>query len=63
MIQASGACSMKHFIAIIFVVLQQARVFVNAIHFHPSQIFSGKARSLPLETLEALPANNLLVRK
>jgi hypothetical protein len=26
-----------------------ARVFVDVSHFHPSQIFVGKVRSLPLE--------------
>ncbi len=30
-------------------ILQQARAFDTAVHFHPSLIFTGKARSLPLE--------------
>ncbi len=32
-----------------FTVVITARMFATAIHFRPSLIFAGKARSLPLE--------------
>jgi hypothetical protein len=42
-------CTVKPFTAVIVTILLQARLFATAIHFHPSLLYVGKARSLPLE--------------
>ncbi len=41
------ACTIKLFIIVIFAVLKYAKAFATTIHFHPSLILAGKARSLP----------------
>jgi hypothetical protein len=39
-VKAHGACNFKHFMAVIFVRSQKARVFATAIHSHAySNIF------------------------
>ncbi len=60
-VQTPGSCVIKIFTTVIVAVSQKARLFTNAIHFHHSLIFSGKAEAYqkesPYDKLLALSVN------